>query len=78
MKKNSYKLTANATALVHKILTEVQFSDRTETLRNKAKKDKEILSFVTTNNPSTQSLKKILMKHWHIIQLQPRLAHIYN
>ena len=66
------------TALVHKILTEVQFSDRTETLRNKAKKEKEILSFVTTYTPSTQNLKKILMKHWHIIQLQPRLAHIFN
>ena len=66
------------TSLVHKILTEVQFSDRKETLRNKAKKEKEILSFVTTYTPSTQNLKKILMKHWHIIQLQPRLAHIFN
>ena len=66
------------TALIHKILTEVQFSKRTETLRNKAKKEKEILSFVTTYNPTTQSLKKILLKYWHIIQLQPRLAHIFN
>ena len=30
------------TALVHKILTEVQFSDRTEALPNKTKKAKEI------------------------------------
>ena len=60
------------TALVHKILTEVQFSDRTEALRNKTKKAKEILPFVTTNNPATPNLKK--MKHWHIIQQQPRLA----
>ena len=74
MKNTSYKLTANATALVHKILTEVQFSDRTEALRNKTKKAKEILPFVTTNNPATPNLKK--MKHWHIIQQQPRLAHI--
>ena len=64
------------TALVHKILTEVQFSDRTEALRNKTKKAKEILPFVTTNNPATPNLKK--MKHWHIIQQQPRLAHIFN
>ena len=76
MKNTSYKLTANATALVHKILTEVQFSDRPEALRNKTKKAKEILPFVSTNNPATPNLKK--MKHWHIIQQQPRLAHIFN
>ena len=34
---------------VHKILTEVQFSDLTEALRNKTKKVKEILPFVTTD-----------------------------
>ena len=66
------------TALVHKILAEVHFSNRTEALRNKTKRTKEILLFVTTNNPATQNLKKILMKHWHIIQQQPRLAHIFN
>ena len=66
------------TALVHKILTEVQFSDRTEALRNKTKKAKEILTFVTTYNQATPNLKKILMKHWHITQQQPRLAHIFN
>ena len=58
------------TTLVHKILTEVQFSDRTEALRNKTKKAKEILP--------PPNLKKILMKHWHIIQQQPRLAHIFK
>ena len=40
------------TAVIHKILTEVQFSDRTEALRNKTKKAKDILLFVTTNNPA--------------------------
>jgi len=64
--------------LVHKILTEVQFSDRAEALRNKTKKAKEILPFVTTYNAATLNLKKIPMKHWHIIQRQPRLAHIFN
>ena len=59
------------TTLVHKILTEVQFSDRTEALRNKTKKAKEILPFVTTYNPA-------IPKHWHIIQQQPRLAHIFK
>ena len=51
------------TTFVHKILTEVQ---------------KEILPFVTTYNPVTPNLKKTLMKHWHIIQQQRRLAHISN
>ena len=63
---------------VHKILTEVRFSDRTEALRNKTKYEKEILPFVTTYNPSTPNLKKNLMEHWHIIQQQPRLAHIFK
>ena len=66
------------TALVHKILTEVQFSNRTEALRNNRKKMKEILPFVTTNNTVTLNLKTILIEHWHIIQQQPRLAHIFN
>ena len=64
--------------LVHKILTEVQFSDRTEALRNKTKKANEILPFVTTYDPATPNLNKILMKHWHIIQQQPRLVHIFK
>ena len=63
---------------VHKILTEVQSSDRAKALCNKTKKAKEILPFVTTYNPATPNLKKILMKHWHIIQQQPRLAHIFK
>ena len=63
--------------LVHKILTEVQFSDRTEALCNKTKRAKEILPFVTTYNPATPNLKNTLMKHCHIIQQQPRLARVF-
>ena len=77
--------------LVQKALTEVQFCDRKEALRNKTKQTKEILPFVTTYNPAAPNLpfiylfiylfteracpnlKKILMKHWHMIQQQPRL-----
>ena len=66
------------TRLLHKILTEVQFSDRTEALRNKTRKTNEISPFVTTYDPATPNLKKILMKHWHIIQQQPRLAPIFK
>ena len=64
--------------LVQKILSEVQFSDRQEALRNKTKQTKEILPFVTTFNPASPNLKKILMKRWHIIQQQPRLKEIFN
>jgi len=44
--------------LVHNILTEVQFSDRKEALRNKTKQTKEILVFVTTYNPTTPNLNQ--------------------
>ena len=64
--------------LVQKILTDVQFSDRKEALRNKTKQTKEILPFVTTYNPAAPNLKKILMKHWYMIQQQPRLKEIFN
>ena len=45
------------------------------------KQTKEILRSVTTYNtynPATANLKKILMKHWDIIQQQPKLKHIFN
>ena len=49
-------------ALVHKILTVVQFSDRTKALRNKTKNANEILPFVTTYNPATPILKRFALK----------------
>ena len=61
--------------LVKEILTVVKLTNRKGTLRNKTKQTKEILTFVgtCTNNLATPNLKKILMKHWHIIQQQPKL-----
>jgi len=50
---------------VREILTEVQFSNRAKALRNKTKKAKEILPFVTSYDPATPHLKKILMKLAH-------------
>ena len=75
---NKDSVTEAIPTLVRKILTEVQFFDRTKALRNKTEKAKQILPFVTTYNPATPNLKKILMKHWHIIQKQPKLAHIFK
>ena len=66
------------TTLVRKILTEVQFSDRTKALCNKTKKAEEVLPSVTTYNRAAPNLKKILMKYWHITQQQPKLAHIFK
>ena len=63
------------------ILTEVKFTNRIDALHNKTKQTKEILPFVTTYNtynPGAPNLKKILMKHWDIIQKQPKLKHVFN
>ena len=67
--------------LVQEILTEVKFIDRNEVLCNKTEQTKEILLFVTTYNSynlATPNLKKILMKHWDIIQQQSKSKHIFN
>ena len=65
--------------LVKNILSEVRFENRKEALRSKPKQRNEILLFVTTYNPAVLNLKKILMKHWHIIQNQPPgLAQIFK
>ena len=64
--------------LVQKTLTEVQSCDQKEALRNKTKQTKEILPFVTTYNPAAPNLKKILVKHWLMIQQQPRIKEIFN
>ena len=64
--------------LVKGMLTEVKFTDRKEALRNKTKQTKEFIPFVATYNLATPNLKKILMKHWHIIQQQPKIKQIFN
>ena len=45
----------------NEILTEVQFSDRAEALRNKTKKAKEILPFINTKKPATPNIKVNLL-----------------
>ena len=63
-----------AVTLVKNTLSEVRFENRKEALRSKPKQRNEILPFVTTYNPAIPNLKKILMKHGHIIQNQPGVA----
>ena len=66
--------------LVETILTEVRFESRTVALQDKPKTSKKILVFVTTFNLANPILKKILIKHYHLIRSyyrQKTLAQIY-
>ena len=64
--------------LAENILAEVKFSSRNEALQNKTKTSRNVLPFITTFNPATPNLKKILMKHWHLITESNRLGQIYS
>jgi len=64
--------------LVTDILSSVQFSSRQSSLENKPRTSKSILPFVTTYNPATPNLKRILTKHWHLLSQTPNLARIYS
>ena len=55
-------------------LTEKRFFATT----TKKTKQRRFYHFVTTYDPATLDLKKILMKHWHIIQQQPKLEKMFN
>ena len=64
--------------LAEKILTEVKFSSRNEALQNKTRTSRNVLPFITTFNPATPNLKKILMNYWHLITESNRLGQIYS
>ena len=66
LRKRGYSKT-----LVKTILSEAQFENREEAVQCKPKQRNEILRFVTTYNPAVPNKKKIVMKHWYIIQNQP-------
>ena len=53
--------------LVETILAEVHFESRTVALQDKPKTSKKILPFVRTFNLATPILKKILIKHYHLV-----------
>ena len=60
------------------IFTEIKFSMRNKALQNKPKTSEKIIPFVTTFNPATPNLKKILIKHWHLIAGNHNLARIFK
>ena len=64
--------------LAENILAKVQFSSRNEALQNKTKTSRNVLPFITSFNPATPNLKKVLMKHWHLITESNRLGQIYS
>ena len=60
--------------LIKEMLTVVKFTKRKGALHNKTKQKKRFYHFVTTYNLATLNLKKILMKHLHIIKQQPTVS----
>ena len=59
-------------------MAEIKFSSRKAALETKPKTSKTILPFVTTFNPASPNLKKILMKHWHLIDSNANLTQIFS
>ena len=64
--------------LAENISAEVKFSSQNEALQNKTKTSRNVLPFITTFNPAMPNLKKVLMKHWHLITETNRLGQIYS
>ena len=64
--------------LVDKIISEVKFTERKNTLTQTQKANKTILPFVTQFHPSLRCLKDILMEKRHLIQNHPLLREIYK
>ena len=59
-------------------MSEIKFSSRKAALEPKPKTSKTILPLVTTFNPASRNLKKILMKYWFLIESNTNLAQILH
>ena len=59
-------------------LSEIHFENKKNPLQQKSSRGKNILPFVTQNQPSVPSLKSIFMKHWQLIENQLLLRQIYK
>jgi len=55
-------------------MTDINLSSRKTALQTKSNASKNLLPVVTSYNPATPNLEKILMKHWHLITDNPKLA----
>ena len=67
------------TSVVEKHLSEVKFSDRKASLKQKNRDARRrILPFVTQYHLALPSLKTLLMRKWHLVQNQPQLREIFT
>ena len=67
------------TSVVEKHLSEVKFSDRKVSLKQKNRDARtRMLPFVTQYHPALPNLKTLLMRKWHLIQNQPQLREIFT
>jgi len=65
--------------LVEKLPTGIKFTGRDSALKQNNRARKEILPFVThLYQPSVSTIKKALLKKWHLIQNQPLLRQIFK
>ena len=65
--------------VVEKHFSEVKFSDRKASLKQKNRDARRrILPFVTQYHPALPNLKTLLMRKWHLIQNQPQLREIFT
>ena len=67
------------TSVVENHLSEVKFSDRKASLKQKNRDARtRILPFVMQYHPALPNLKTLLMRKWHLIQNQQQLREIQS
>ena len=65
--------------MVEKILSEVEYEDRKEALKQKTGTHKKLLPFFKQFQPAqVPNLKRILIDKWHLIQNQPLLERLFG
>ena len=64
-------------AEIDETFNEIQKISRKDVLKDKQKKKKRTLVFVTKYNPGLKHLKKMLLKHWQELNKNPRCKQIF-
>ena len=74
MKKRGYRQ-----EVIDKSIKGINFSDRQRTLADKPHNAGERLTFTTTYSPHlpTYRLRRLLVKHWHLIEKSPLLSRLF-
>ena len=71
--KRGYKETE-----INDMINETVNLDRTEVLRDKARKKTKPIVFVTNYNPAVRQLKRLLLKHWKILEQNAQCKQIFK